>query len=64
MKIAIAAETDTAEPRVAGTPDTVKRMIALGDCSAAALQCLAKIFDVGDGALATDHRRGQPTAAS
>jgi NAD(P) transhydrogenase subunit alpha len=30
MKIAIAAETDTAEPRVAGTPDTVKRMIALG----------------------------------
>jgi NAD(P) transhydrogenase subunit alpha len=30
MKIAIAAEADTAEPRVAGTPDTVKRMIALG----------------------------------
>jgi NAD(P) transhydrogenase subunit alpha len=30
MKIAIAAENDTAEPRVAGTPDTVKRMIALG----------------------------------
>jgi NAD(P) transhydrogenase subunit alpha len=30
MKIAIAAETDTAEPRVAGTPDTVKRMVALG----------------------------------
>jgi len=30
MKIAIAAEADMAEPRVAGTPDTVKRMIALG----------------------------------
>jgi NAD(P) transhydrogenase subunit alpha len=30
MKIAIAAETDPAEPRVAGTPDTVKRLIALG----------------------------------
>jgi NAD(P) transhydrogenase subunit alpha len=30
MKIAIAAEADAAEPRVAGTPDTVKRMIALG----------------------------------
>jgi NAD(P) transhydrogenase subunit alpha len=30
MKIAIAAESDPAEPRVAGTPDTVKRLIALG----------------------------------
>ncbi|MGH7032631.1 MAG: Re/Si-specific NAD(P)(+) transhydrogenase subunit alpha [Stellaceae bacterium] len=30
MKIAIAAESDPAEPRVAGTPDTVKRMLALG----------------------------------
>jgi len=30
MKIAIAAETDPGEARVAGTPDTVKRMIALG----------------------------------
>jgi NAD(P) transhydrogenase subunit alpha len=30
MKIAIAAETEQGEPRVAGTPDTVKRMIALG----------------------------------
>jgi NAD(P) transhydrogenase subunit alpha len=30
MKIAIAAEIDPAEPRVAGTPDTVKRLIALG----------------------------------
>src|SRR5689334_12360997 len=30
MKIAIAAETDPAEPRVAGTPDTVKRTKALG----------------------------------
>jgi NAD(P) transhydrogenase subunit alpha len=30
MKIAITAETDPAEPRVAGTPDTVKRLIALG----------------------------------
>jgi NAD(P) transhydrogenase subunit alpha len=30
MKIAIAAETDPAEPRVAGTPDTVKRLLALG----------------------------------
>jgi H+-translocating NAD(P) transhydrogenase subunit alpha len=30
MKIAIAAEADPAEPRVAATPDTVKKMIALG----------------------------------
>ena len=30
MKIAIPAETDPAEPRVAATPDTVKRMIAMG----------------------------------
>src|SRR4051794_22261131 len=30
MKIAIAAEIDPAESRVAGTPDTVKRMKALG----------------------------------
>jgi H+-translocating NAD(P) transhydrogenase subunit alpha len=30
MKIAIAAESDPAEPRVAGTPDTVKRLIGLG----------------------------------
>jgi NAD(P) transhydrogenase subunit alpha len=30
MKIAIAAENDPAEPRVAATPETVKKMIALG----------------------------------
>jgi NAD(P) transhydrogenase subunit alpha len=30
MKIAVAAESDTAEPRVAGTPDTVKKLIGLG----------------------------------
>jgi NAD(P) transhydrogenase subunit alpha len=30
MKIAIPAETDANEPRVAATPDTVKRMTALG----------------------------------
>jgi H+-translocating NAD(P) transhydrogenase subunit alpha len=30
MKIAIAAETDAGEPRVAATPETVKKMIALG----------------------------------
>jgi NAD(P) transhydrogenase subunit alpha len=30
MKIAIAAESDAAEPRVAGTPETVKKFIALG----------------------------------
>jgi NAD(P) transhydrogenase subunit alpha len=30
MKIAIAAEADQAEPRVAATPETVKRMIGLG----------------------------------
>src|SRR6185437_11667623 len=30
MKIAIAAETDPLEPRVAATPDTVKKLIALG----------------------------------
>jgi NAD(P) transhydrogenase subunit alpha len=30
MKIAVAAEADRAEPRVAATPETVKKMIALG----------------------------------
>ena len=30
MKIAIAAETDAGEPRVAATPDTVKKFVALG----------------------------------
>jgi NAD(P) transhydrogenase subunit alpha len=30
MKIAIAAEVDQAEPRVAGTPETVKKLIGLG----------------------------------
>ena len=30
MKIAIAAETDPAEPRVAATPETVKKLKALG----------------------------------
>jgi NAD(P) transhydrogenase subunit alpha len=30
MKIAIPAETDLAEPRVAATPDTIKKMINLG----------------------------------
>src|ERR1700759_5045378 len=30
MKIAVAAEADSAEPRVAATPETVKKMIGLG----------------------------------
>ena len=30
MKIAMGAESDASEPRVAATPDTVKKMIALG----------------------------------
>jgi NAD(P) transhydrogenase subunit alpha len=30
MKIAIAAETDAGEPRVAAVPDTVKKLVALG----------------------------------
>src|SRR5215210_7618762 len=30
MKIAIPAETDPGEPRVAATPDTVKKMLSLG----------------------------------
>jgi NAD(P) transhydrogenase subunit alpha len=30
MKVAIPAEVDPAEPRVAATPDTVKKMKALG----------------------------------
>ncbi|MFN3348682.1 Re/Si-specific NAD(P)(+) transhydrogenase subunit alpha [Pseudorhodoplanes sp.] len=30
MKVAIAAETDTGEPRVSGTPETVKKLIGLG----------------------------------
>ena len=30
MKIAVAAEADRTEPRVAATPETVQKMIALG----------------------------------
>ena len=30
MKIAVAAEADQSEPRVAATPETVKKMIGLG----------------------------------
>ena len=30
MKIAVAAESDKAEPRVAGTPETVKKLVGLG----------------------------------
>src|SRR5882757_2401715 len=30
MRIAVAAETDPSEPRVAATPETVKKFIALG----------------------------------
>ncbi|MGB6551000.1 MAG: NAD(P)(+) transhydrogenase (Re/Si-specific) subunit alpha, partial [Xanthobacteraceae bacterium] len=30
MKVAVAAETDAGEPRVAATPETVKKMIGLG----------------------------------
>jgi NAD(P) transhydrogenase subunit alpha len=30
MKIAIPVEIDPAEPRVAATPDTVKKLMALG----------------------------------
>ena len=30
MRIAVAREVDPAEPRVAATPDTVKKMVALG----------------------------------
>jgi NAD(P) transhydrogenase subunit alpha len=30
MKVAVAAETEAGEPRVAATPETVKKMIALG----------------------------------
>ncbi len=31
MRIAVVREAEAAEPRVAATPDTVKRMKALGD---------------------------------
>jgi NAD(P) transhydrogenase subunit alpha len=30
MKVAVIAETDADEPRVAATPETVKKMVALG----------------------------------
>ena len=30
MKIAIAAETDAGEPRVAATPETVKKFVGFG----------------------------------
>jgi len=30
MKVAVAAESDADEPRVAATPETVKKMVSLG----------------------------------
>ncbi|MGO9048270.1 MAG: NAD(P)(+) transhydrogenase (Re/Si-specific) subunit alpha, partial [Xanthobacteraceae bacterium] len=30
MKVAVAAEVDAGEPRVAATPETIKKIIALG----------------------------------
>ena len=30
MKVAVVAETDASEPRVAAVPETVKKMIGLG----------------------------------
>jgi NAD(P) transhydrogenase subunit alpha len=30
MKVAVAAEVDGGEPRVAATPETIKKIIALG----------------------------------
>ena len=30
MKVAVAAETEAGEPRVAATPETVKKLIGLG----------------------------------
>ena len=41
MKVAVIAETDADEPRVAATPETVKKMVALGATVAVQARALA-----------------------
>ena len=50
MRIAIAAETDTAEPRVGGTPETVKKLKGLG-----AEVSVARGAGLGSGILDADY---------
>ncbi|MDI3470595.1 MAG: NAD(P) transhydrogenase N-domain of subunit alpha [Pseudolabrys sp.] len=59
MKIAIAAETEQGEPRVAGTPDTVKRMVALG-----ATVAVEPGAGVKSGILDTDYQAAGATVAA
>ena len=56
MKIAVPAEADPAEPRVAATPDTVKKLKALGaevvvETGAKRLQLLHRVRGGGDARL-------------
>jgi proton-translocating NAD(P)+ transhydrogenase subunit alpha len=59
MKIAIVAEADAAEPRVAATPDTVKKMIALG-----AEVAVAPGAGVKSGVLDADYAAAGATVAA
>ncbi|MGA2568529.1 MAG: NAD(P)(+) transhydrogenase (Re/Si-specific) subunit alpha, partial [Pseudolabrys sp.] len=49
MKIVIAAEADPSEPRVSGTPETVKKLKALG-----AEVCVARGAGTASGILDAD----------
>ena len=61
MRIAVARETDAAEPRVAATPDTVKKLKALGAEVAVARGAgiTSGIPDADYKAAGAEHRRGR-----
>ena len=58
MRIAIAAEADPSEPRVAGTPETVKKLKALG-----AEVAVARGAGVASGILDADYEAGGATVS-
>jgi NAD(P) transhydrogenase subunit alpha len=58
MRIAIAAEADPSEPRVAGTPETVKKLKALG-----AEVVVARGAGVASGILDADYEAGGATVS-
>jgi NAD(P) transhydrogenase subunit alpha len=58
MKIAVAAETDAGEPRVAATPETVKKLVALG-----AEVAVEQGAGVKSGVLDADYREAGATVS-
>ena len=59
MRIAVAREVDPAEPRVAATPDTVKKLTALG-----AEVAVEAVAGVKSGVLDTDYTAAGATVSA